>query len=102
MTPEEKEGFLAVAWARISNVSDEVTGVFLRGEDIELRSERLVPLYMNLRDLRRREGQDIGHGHVWPRADGVLARCGGPAMCKQCALELAHKTLFATTPERFK
>lgn len=28
-----------------------------------------------------------GHGHVNPRADGVLARCGGPGICTVCALE---------------
>lgn len=25
-----------------------------------------------------------GHGHVFPRTDGVRARCGGPAFCRQC------------------
>jgi hypothetical protein len=33
---------------------------------------------------------DIGHGHVVPRSDGVKARCGGPAMCGDCAKELAR------------
>lgn len=28
-----------------------------------------------------------GHGHVVPRADGCVARCGGPAICRDCALE---------------
>lgn len=28
-----------------------------------------------------------GHGHVTPRADGLVARCGGPAICAQCAQE---------------
>lgn len=32
-----------------------------------------------------------GHGHVNPRADGVKARCGGPPICSECALELAAK-----------
>lgn len=31
-----------------------------------------------------------GHGHVRPRADGAKARCGGPAICSACALELAR------------
>lgn len=32
-----------------------------------------------------------GHGHVTPNEDGSSARCGGPAICKVCALELAEK-----------
>jgi hypothetical protein len=32
---------------------------------------------------------DGGHGHVVPRADGAKARCGGPAICGECARELA-------------
>lgn len=31
-----------------------------------------------------------GHGHVKPRSDGMKARCGGPAMCAECALEKAQ------------
>lgn len=29
-----------------------------------------------------------GHGHVFPRPDGVKARCGGPAICPVCAQDL--------------
>lgn len=32
---------------------------------------------------------NTGHGHVFPRPDGVKARCGGPAFCKVCASDLA-------------
>lgn len=32
-----------------------------------------------------------GHGHVTPRPDGSKARCGGPLICGQCALEAAAK-----------
>lgn len=32
---------------------------------------------------------NTGHGHVRPRPDGVKARCGGPALCSECARELA-------------
>lgn len=28
------------------------------------------------------------HGHVKPNPDGSKARCGGPAICPDCALEL--------------
>ena len=30
------------------------------------------------------------HGHVTPRDDGAKARCGGPAICGDCALEYAR------------
>jgi hypothetical protein len=36
-------------------------------------------------------GQNSGHGHVFPRADGVKARCGGPAICTECARDLGLK-----------
>ncbi len=32
-----------------------------------------------------------GHGHVTPRPDGALAKCGGPAICHACQLELEAK-----------
>ena len=32
-----------------------------------------------------------GHGHVIPRTDGILSRCGGPAMCSVCKTELIKK-----------
>lgn len=34
----------------------------------------------------------MSHGHVNPRPDGAVARCGGPAICSVCALELAQST----------
>lgn len=33
------------AWLRVSNISNNVTGVFLT-DDVELRSERLLPLFL--------------------------------------------------------
>ncbi len=32
---------------------------------------------------------NTGHGHVKPRADGAIAKCGGPGMCSVCNAELA-------------
>lgn len=28
--------------------------------------------------------RNTGHGHVFPRPDGVRSRCGGPATCDDC------------------
>ncbi|UGC97093.1 hypothetical protein [Pseudomonas phage BHU-1] len=28
-----------------------------------------------------------GHGHVFPRADGVKMRCGGPGLCSKCTAD---------------
>jgi hypothetical protein len=34
----------------------------------------------------------MNHGHVTKNKDGSTARCGGPTICSECALELAsHK-----------
>jgi hypothetical protein len=30
-------------------------------------------------------GTNSGHGHVWPRPDGLKARCGGMSRCMVCA-----------------
>lgn len=50
-------------------------------------------------------GRNEGHGHVLTRPDGAKARCGGPALCRECARDLAvlqqvvsHRT--AAQPER--
>lgn len=32
-----------------------------------------------------------GHGHVYVRPDGARARCGGPALCAECAKDAARK-----------
>jgi hypothetical protein len=32
-----------------------------------------------------RIGRNSGHGHVWPRPDGMKARCGGPGLCAECS-----------------
>jgi len=37
-----------------------------------------------------------GHCHVHPNLSGIKARCGGPALCLECAKELAA-TRFSTT-----
>ncbi|HHW2792196.1 hypothetical protein ACM79O_27900 [Pseudomonas aeruginosa] len=46
-------------------------------------------------------GANVGHGHVFPRADGVKMRCGGPGLCSECAADasraraaLAHRSEF--------
>ncbi len=37
--------------------------------------------------------KNVGHGHVYPRPDGVKARCGGPALCSECARDAARKAV---------
>ncbi len=37
--------------------------------------------------------QNVGHGHVFPRADGYVERCARDGFCRQCAADLA--LLFA-------
>jgi len=28
--------------------------------------------------------RNVGHGRVFPRPDGKVQRCGGPALCREC------------------
>ena len=37
------------------------------------------------------ENGNRGHGHVYARPDGMRARCGGPTICAECALDKARK-----------
>jgi hypothetical protein len=37
---------------------------------------------------------DCGHGHVYPRSDGVLSRCGGAGICRLCARDAAYRDGF--------
>lgn len=32
-----------------------------------------------------------GHGHVYPRPDRVVFRCGGPVICKSCGVDALCK-----------
>jgi|GEM_PF-3905032 len=43
---------------------------------------------------------NYGHGHVWPRPDGVKARCGGPGICARCANDKARWEAANTRPEK--
>jgi hypothetical protein len=36
-------------------------------------------------------GLNIGHGHVFPRADGLRAMCEGPPMCSECSKDQERK-----------
>ena len=42
-------------------------------------------------DTNRSSDQNTGHGHVFPRPDGLKARCGGPGLCSECSRDLARK-----------
>lgn len=75
----------------------EVLGVLLDGgcftdEDIEKRDV----------DLVRRDSPEkvpftnTGHGHAWPRPDGIKARCGGPLSCQECAEDVDLRSRSAT------
>lgn len=34
---------------------------------------------------------NFGHGHVYPRPDGMKARCGGPGICPECSKEASYQ-----------
>lgn len=41
---------------------------------------------------------NTGHGHVYPRPDGMKARCGGPGLCCVCRQDLAESDPAARLP----
>lgn len=43
-------------------------------------------------NLEYGEMPNVGHGHVFTRADGVIARCGGPGLCRECASDSMTKS----------
>lgn len=59
---------------------------------------------LRLKEVRTQLGNE-GHGHVVPRLDGTVMRCGGPGICKTCQKERllldiwqeAEETQAATT-----
>lgn len=61
--------------------------------DASNRATDFANKYIAARDSSApaQQGDNVGHGHVYPRPDGVKARCGGPAICKECALDFARK-----------
>ena len=40
-------------------------------------------------------GTNSGHGHVYRRPDGVKVRCGGPAICPECAHDCEQLHILA-------
>jgi hypothetical protein len=49
---------------------------------LERRLVDLTPYNANMHPTTR---GNYGHGHVFPRPDGVKARCGGPGLCNECS-----------------
>jgi hypothetical protein len=48
---------------------------------------------------RPAENRNVGHGHVFPRPDGVKARCGGPGICSECSRDQSRKIQQEYIPE---
>lgn len=46
-------------------------------------------------------GTNTGHGHVWPRPDGMKMRCGGKVLCPACAQDFARFGAEAATRPAF-
>lgn len=44
--------------------------------------------------------KNTGHGHVFPRPDGMKARCGGPGLCSQCSIDAARARQEGAQHER--
>jgi hypothetical protein len=65
------------------------TRLYSRKELIAYGNARARAATERAAQVCREAGVTRGHGHITPRADGVKARCGGPAFCKTCQREQA-------------
>ncbi|WP_054882095.1 hypothetical protein [Pseudomonas sp. NBRC 111128] len=59
-------------------------------------NEGKMPLFSGMADAvvdeyMAKELTNKGHGHVFPRHDGVKAKCGGPGLCAECAADQQAK-----------
>lgn len=52
-----------------------------------------VHAYFTAQPFEQLPPTNEGHGHVRPRADGVKMRCGGPAICVECAQEFSRSQM---------
>ncbi|MEA8655801.1 hypothetical protein PZS84_32205, partial [Pseudomonas aeruginosa] len=43
-------------------------------------------------------GTNVGHGHVFPRADGVKMRCGGPGLSPECSADASRARAALAQP----
>ena len=57
----------------------------------KLLDKLLDKLYAAEVELEQLKRASTGHGHVYPRADGTRARCGGPMLCSECARDFVEK-----------
>lgn len=48
------------------------------------------------------KNQNTGHGHVYPRPDGITARCGGPGICTDCSVDAANAAKRVDLPRRIR
>ncbi|NKJ21967.1 hypothetical protein [Dyella sp. SG609] len=72
------------------HLTDEVVAATRRIEAVAAKTgnQAVAPKPLGWFDTLR-VGTNSGHGHAWARPDGVKARCGGPALCSQCARDQA-------------
>ncbi len=90
-----------------------VTGAVKQVVEAESQTEPPRPpvpgFSVRLREPYGKGLSNQGHGHVFPRADGVRMRCGGPRLCGECSKDQAslerefnEKTETKATNQGFK
>lgn len=92
---------------RLEQRAEELAGVDMALD--AANSKDIALLHEAAAALRAQQPQPIataprnpnsGHGHVWPRPDGVRMRCGGPGVCPECSRDLAKAWRDGTLPTR--
>lgn len=97
-------GFQVGDTVRLMEVNPE-TGNWTGGADhvriiSHIQTGYGLPEGMCVLSYAKADHQDAGHGHVTPRADGVVMKCGGPRLCAVCTAEKEAQGARASEFER--
>ena len=79
------------SWQELRDVIADYETAICYGVPCTECAKLLDKLYAAEVELEKLKQAYTGHGHVYPRADGRKARCGGPSMCRECAKDFVEK-----------
>ena len=90
-TAKRSDPYKGKSWQELRDVIADYESAICYGVPCTNCAKLLDKLYAAEVELETLKRGNTGHGHVYPRADGVRMRCGGPSMCRECAKDFVKK-----------